>query len=64
MLDVPVDAVGAEGVPVNVGPFRSALDVTADAIAVYSASISDPLIILPASPLLNPSFHVKLVAFV
>ena len=60
----PAVAVGALGVPVNVGPFRSALDEIAAEIATYSASISEPLIILFTSPVTKPSFSVKFVAFV
>tara|TARA_B110000091_G_scaffold164134_1_gene175285 strand:+ start:773 stop:1177 length:405 start_codon:yes stop_codon:yes gene_type:complete len=64
VLDVPALAVGVLGVPVNVGPSRSALDEIAAEIETYSASISEPLIILFTSPVTNPSFNVKFVAFV
>tara|TARA_R110000737_G_scaffold347767_1_gene380085 strand:- start:23 stop:427 length:405 start_codon:yes stop_codon:yes gene_type:complete len=64
VLDIPAVAVGALGVPVNVGPFRSALDEIAAEIETYSASISEPLIILFTSPVTKPSFSVKFVAFV
>ena len=42
----------------------SALEAIAEAIAVYSVSNSAPLTILPELPVGNPSFAVKLVAFV
>jgi hypothetical protein len=57
-------AVGAVGVPVNEGLFKSALDAIAEAIAVNSVSISVPLIILLGLPEVNPSLAVKLVDFV
>ena len=59
---VPAVAVGAAGVPVNVGDAKSALDVTAPAIALNSLSISVPLTILFASPVGSESFVAKLVA--
>jgi len=49
---VPAEAVGANGVPVSVGLLLSALDDMAEAIAVYSASISVPLIIFAGLPVL------------
>ena len=61
---VPAEAVGANGVPVRVGLLLSALDDIAEAIAVYSASISVPLIIFAGLPVLYPSLTAKLVAFV
>jgi hypothetical protein len=61
---VPEEAVGANGVPVRVGLLLSALDDIADAIAVYSASISVPLIIFAGLPVLRLSLDAKLVAFV
>jgi hypothetical protein len=61
---VAAAAVGAVGVPVNAGLFKSALDEIAEAIAVNSVSISAPLIILPALPEGKLSLAVKLVAFV
>ena len=61
---VPAEAVGANGVPVRVGLLLSALDDIADAIAVYSASISVPLITFAGLPVLRPSLDAKLVAFV
>jgi hypothetical protein len=42
----------------------SALDDIADAIAVYSASISVPLITFAGLPVLRLSLDAKLVAFV
>ena len=59
---VPADAVGAVGVPVRAGLFKSALEEIAEAMAVYSVSISVPLIILPALPEGKLSLAVKLVA--
>jgi hypothetical protein len=61
---VPAEAVGANGVPVRVGLLLSALDDIADAIAVYSASISVPLITFAGLPVLRLSLAAKLVAFV
>jgi hypothetical protein len=58
------DAVGATGVPVNVGLLLSAFDAIAEAIEVNSVSISVPLTTLPALPVGKPSFAAKLVAFV
>jgi hypothetical protein len=60
---VPEEAVGPAGVPVKVGLFRSALDEIAEAIALYSVSISVPLIILEGLPEARPSLTAKLVAF-
>jgi hypothetical protein len=60
---VPDDAVGAAGVPVNVGLLISALDAIAEEIAVNSVSISVPLTIFPALPVGSPSLAVKFVAF-
>jgi hypothetical protein len=61
---VAADAVGAVGVPVKAGLFKSALEEIAEATAVNSVSISVPLTILPELPVGNPSLAVKLVAFV
>jgi hypothetical protein len=61
---VPAEAVGANGVPVRVGLLLSALDDMAEAMAVYSASISVPLIIFAGLPVLRLSLAAKLVAFV
>ena len=61
---VPAEAVGANGVPVKVGLLLSALDDIAEAMAVYSASISVPLITLAGLPVLRASLDAKLVAFV
>jgi hypothetical protein len=61
---VPAEAVGANGVPVRVGLLLSALDDTAEAIAVNSASISVPLITFDGLPVLRASLDAKLVAFV
>jgi hypothetical protein len=61
---VPALAVGAEGLPVNVGPAVSALEVIAEAIAVNSTSSSVPLIILPEFPLGRASLAVKFVALI
>lgn len=46
----------------NVGLLMSALEATAEAIAVNSVSISVPLIILPALPVGSVSLAVKFVA--
>lgn len=61
---VAADAVGAVGVPVRAGLFKSALEEIAEAIAVNSVSISVPLIIFPELPEGRLSLAVKLVAFV
>lgn len=61
---MPAEAVGANGVPVRVGLLLSALDDMAEAMAVYSASISVPLIIFAGLPVLRLSLAAKLVAFV
>ena len=61
---VPKAAVGAVGVPVNAGLLVSALDAIADAIALYSLSISVPLITFAGSVTSNESLAAKLVAFV
>jgi hypothetical protein len=61
---VPAEAVGAAGVPVNVGLLLSDLDDIADAMAVNSVSISVPLTTLAGSPVVRPSLIAKLVAFV
>jgi hypothetical protein len=60
---VPKEAVGPAGVPVKVGLLMSDLDEIAEAIAVYSVSISVPLIILEGLPEARPSLTAKLVAF-
>lgn len=57
-------AVGAVGTPVNAGDAKSALDATAEAIAIYSVSSSVPLTVLLGSPEARVSLVVKLVAFV
>ena len=64
MVLVPDEAVGAKGVPVKVGLLLSALDDIAEAMAVYSASISVPLITFAGLPVLRLSLAAKLVAFV
>jgi hypothetical protein len=61
---VPAEAVGANGVPVKVGLLLSDFDDIADAIAVYSVSISVPLITFAGLPVLRLSLDAKLVAFV
>jgi len=61
---VPAEAVGVNGVPVRVGLLLSALDDMAEAMAVYSASISVPLITFDGLPVLRASLDAKLVAFV
>jgi hypothetical protein len=61
---VPAEAVGANGVPVKVGLLLSALDDMAEAMAVYSVSISVPLITFAGLPVLSASLDAKLVAFV
>jgi hypothetical protein len=61
---VPAEAVGANGVPVKVGLLLSDFDAIADAIAVYSVSISVPLITFDGLPVLRLSLDAKLVAFV
>ena len=57
-------AVGAAGVPVNVGDAISALLFTAVSIATNSAFISAPLTILLAFPLARLSLVAKLVSCV
>ena len=64
VLLVPAVAVGAVGVPVKVGLLVSALLAIAVAIAVYSTSISVPLMILPGLPVGSASLAVKLVALI
>ena len=61
---MPAEAVGANGVPVKVGLLLSDFDDIADAIAVYSVSISVPLITFDGLPVLRLSLDAKLVAFV
>jgi hypothetical protein len=61
---VPADAVGVNGVPVKVGLLLSDFDDMAEAMAVYSASISVPLITFAGLPVLSASLDAKLVAFV
>jgi hypothetical protein len=61
---VPDEAVGVNGVPVKVGLLLSALDDIAEAMAVYSESISVPLITFAGLPVLRLSLAAKLVAFV
>ncbi len=53
---MPDEAVGVNGVPVKVGLLLSALDDIAEAMAVYSASISVPLITFAGLPVLRLSF--------
>jgi hypothetical protein len=60
---VPADAVGAVGVPNKAGLEISALDATAEAIAVNSVSSSVPLTILPELPVGRVSLVVKFVDF-
>ena len=61
---VAAEAVGAAGVPVNVGLLTSALVLTAVWIAENSSSISVPLTVLSALPVGKASFDAKLVALV
>jgi hypothetical protein len=58
----PAVAVGAAGVPVNVGDAISALELIAPAIALNSLSISVPLTILLESPVGRVSLVAKFVA--
>lgn len=60
---VPAEAVGAVGVPNKAGLDTSALEATAEAIAVNSVSNSVPLTIFPALPVGRVSLVVKLVDF-
>jgi hypothetical protein len=60
---VVLDAVGAAGVPVNVGDAVSALVEIAVAMLLYSVSISVPLIILAGLPVSSASLDAKSVAF-
>jgi hypothetical protein len=60
---VPGDAVGAAGVPENVGDARSALVWIAAEIASNSSSISVPLTIFAGSPGSKPSLTLKSVLF-
>jgi hypothetical protein len=60
---VPGEAVGAKGVPENVGLAESALEVTAVAMLLNSTSISVPLTTFSGSPVGRLSFEVKLVLF-
>jgi len=60
---VPKEAVGPAGVPVKVGLLMSDLDEIAEAIALYSVSISVPLMILAGLPVDSPSLTAKFVAF-
>ena len=53
---MPALAVGAIGVPVNVGDVVSALLLIAVEIALNSSSISAPLIILAGLPVDKASF--------
>jgi hypothetical protein len=59
----PDAAVGAAGVPVNVGLDVSALDDMAEAIALNSSSISVPFTILPGLPVGSVSLVAKFVPF-
>jgi hypothetical protein len=60
----PAVAVGAAGVPVNVGEAMSALELIAPEIELNSLSISVPLTILFESPVGRVSLVAKFVAFV
>jgi hypothetical protein len=60
----PAVAVGAAGVPVNVGDAMSALELIAPERALNSLSISVPLTILFESPVGKVSLVAKFVAFV
>jgi hypothetical protein len=60
---VPATAVGAKGVPVKVGDTVSALVLTATEIALYSVSISVPLMIFAGSPDSRASLAAKSVFF-
>jgi hypothetical protein len=60
---VPPAAVGAAGVPVNVGDAVSALVEIAVAMLLYSVSISVPLIILAGLPVSSASFAAKSLDF-
>ena len=64
VVDVPADAVGAVGVPVNVGLAKSALVATAVAMLSNSVLISVPLTIFKGSPADKESLEAKLVLFV
>jgi hypothetical protein len=55
---------GISTVPVNVGDAVLDLELTATAMAVNSASISEPLTIFDGFPDVRLSFAVKLVVFV
>jgi len=61
---VPTDAVGANGVPVNVGLAESALVAIAVAILSNSVLISVPLTIFKGSPEGSESLEAKLVDLV
>jgi len=58
---VPKDAVGAAGVPVNVGDARSAFVATAIAMLANSVLISVPRTIFSGSPGDSASLVAKLV---
>jgi hypothetical protein len=58
---VPVDAVGAAGVPVNVGDDKSAFVAIAVEILTNSVLISVPLTIFNGSPEDSESFVAKFV---
>jgi hypothetical protein len=63
VVDVPVEAVGAVGVPVNTGFSRSAFVPTATAILLNSVSISVPLTIFKGLPAGRASFEANDVLF-
>jgi hypothetical protein len=55
--------VGATGVPIKAGEFKSDLDATAVAMLLNSVSISAPLTIFKGLPVAKESLLVKLVLF-
>jgi hypothetical protein len=61
VLLVPAEAVGAAGVPVNVGDAKSALVAIAVAMLLNSVLISVPLTIFSGSPDGSASFVAKFV---
>ena len=61
VLSVPKVAVGAVGVPVSVALLLFALEFTAVCIASNSSSISVPLTILLALPVVSASLAAKSV---
>jgi hypothetical protein len=64
VVDVPAEAVGAAGVPVNVGLDLSALEEIAPLMATSSSSISVPLTILEGLPVDSASLAAKSVVLV